>query len=70
MAAEVVCADVDERLAVLEAEPAEPPPLVLRPGGHDDDVHLGERGYKGTTLFYKILKQFSEIKPFSIQLMF
>ena len=43
MAAEVVCADVDERLAVLEAEPAEPPPLVLRPGGHDDDVHLGER---------------------------
>ena len=37
---EVVCADVDQRLAVLETELAELPPLRLGTGGHHHDVHL------------------------------
>ena len=41
MAAEVVCADVDERRAVLEAELARLPPLGLGAGRHHHHVHLG-----------------------------
>ena len=52
VSAEVVGSDVDERLAVLEAELAELPPLGLGSGGYDHDVHLGDRDLTSIRSFW------------------